>query len=310
MKIKNRTILKESDDNFAKLINMKKELTKAVFGEKINGVHDKDGSHYNLYEMDDSYVIRKESPIFGTAKLVGEWSKKTHTLTEVNSFLYEYQEQYSQSSMLLEQDGQNDEMVNSMMDSAFEEALKTLERDLRKASEGDKDKTLEIDPNVLTLNEQYLNEVLGAAIFGANLALNAPSIITLAGKLAKSLGKTIDANKLKAMGENIEDFGKEAQSKYMGVIKKILSKVSPNLDDKQLQKMSTVLFITLLASVTLSTGVVGGYGEAGQALGIGKDAVAVDRVKGAVQSAVKMDKDQLLDYTKKLVPAVLGKIFN
>jgi hypothetical protein len=220
---------------------------------------------------------------------------------------------FIESKVINEDDSQTQKDLAIVLQAIAQEIPQTLNNIAQNG--GDKDGELDIDgegqnEGYLPINEEYINEV-AATLFGINLALNAPSIITLAGKITKGLGSIPNMNieALKKAGTSLEGVGKNMQGKYTKAIAGAIKKLRPDLDDVKAEKVAGVVFMTLLATVAISTGFVGGVEGASTALGVSKKAVAADRLRGVAHGALQLDKSQILDYSKKLIPAILGKIF-
>jgi hypothetical protein len=168
----------------------------------------------------------------------------------------------------------------------------------------------------LLVNEDYLNEVAG--LFVANLALNAPSIISLAGKLSNKLGEKLNVKLLKKSGDVLESLGSKLQGKYMSGIKSILKKLEvtnakgATLSEEELDKVTKVIFMSMLAIVGVAIGVAGVHSlasSANTALGYGKSAVVADRVRGVAKGLMKLDKQSMMSYAEKLIPKAIGEVF-
>ena len=216
----------------------------------------------------------------------------------------------------------SEEEQNVEIEDAFEKILTVLAKNLPDQlnqiaqSGGNADGKLDVDgepqtqtEGKLNINEEYIDEVAG--LFAINALINGPSIITLAGKITKSLGSIpkMNVQALKNAGDKLENVGGRLQGKYNDWIKTLIKKMRPDMDDEKAAKISSVIFMTVLATVGIATGLTVGFGAAGTALGVGKNAVAADRVRGAVAGVAKLDKSQVFDYSKKLIPAILGKMF-
>lgn len=206
--------------------------------------------------------------------------------------------------------------LKSNLDDVFAAALQSLPGMLKKA---DKDKDgLELtgeegQVQELKLNEEYLQEVLGLGLVAANVALAAPGIIGLAGKLLKGLGSIpgMNINALKKTGEIIAKFGSDWQSKHMKAIEIVLRKLMPNASDKTIERATKATFITIMSTIALTGGAVSGTGAESihGATNLGKSANAINNAKDLALQLAKLDPTAWKSKLAGLLPFTLGKVF-
>lgn len=207
-----------------------------------------------------------------------------------------------------------EEIVKKKYDAAFEAIISSLPEMLKKA---DKDKDgIEIrGDEEKTVNERYLTEVLGLGIIAANTLMSAPGIISLAGKLMKSIGSIpgMNINFLKAAGEKVAQFGSKWQAKHMSAIESIMKKMMPNADEKTIERASKALFITIMATLAMTGGVVAGTGAEAEtvnsALGAGKSAGSANKIKDFSVQLAKSDFSDIKSKLASFIPLAVGKVF-
>jgi len=210
-------------------------------------------------------------------------------------------------------ESQGDQILKKKLDNVFAAAIQSLPGMLKKADK-DRDGKLELtgEPQ---LNEQYLNEVLGLGLVAANLALSAPGIVGLAGKLIKGMGSIpgMNINALKTAGDAVSKFGKDWQAKHMKAIEVILRKFMPNADEKTIERGSKAVFIVIMASLAISGGVVAGTGSEAEAVnsavGVGKTAGGINKTKDLGLQLAKADTSDWKSKLSGLLPFAIGKVF-
>ena len=109
-------------------------------------------------------------------------------------------------------------------------------------------------------NQAELNEAIGMLLAGGVLAL--PAITGLVGKAAKFLGKTIGSGDLNQWGEKTKKFAEKMHHSYEGVIDRVLSPLTKNLDPAKRKTINKIVFYAIIATF-FGVGASGAVGAAG-----------------------------------------------
>lgn len=239
---------------------------------------------------------------------------KKHIIESANKRL---ENEFIKSKLINEADEGDMKMVKAFS-IGLDQQMKNLPKILDAIVKADSDKNLDIggdeggegtNEGRLNVNEEKVNEIVGTAtLFGANLVLNAPSIIKLTSKLAKKLGKDGENPIITKIGLGLEHVADSVQDKYMDIIGVAVKKFRPDLDDEALKKVSRAVFTALLTTVGISTLFVGGIGVGSEVLGGGKLGVAADRGRDLAMSLKDLNWREVLDTGYKLSPKILTDI--
>ena len=122
--------------------------------EEIDSYRDKEGYDFSLYEKEETFVVRRESSVFGTAKIMNEYDKNSYSQNDMVEVLKEmsgnYQHTHGQpkpkptlTSLLLENDGDEEKLL--INDELLEMITNTISVD-KDLNEGLKIKADEIGP--------------------------------------------------------------------------------------------------------------------------------------------------------------------
>lgn len=142
-------------------------------------------------------------------------------------------------------------------------------------------------------NEAELNEAIGMLAAGGVLAL--PAIVGMVGKAAQFLGKSIGHGDLNQWGEKTKNFAEKMHHSYEGVIDKILSPLTKNLDPAKRKTINKIVFYAIIATF-FGLGASGAVGAAGA----GKAGLAA--AEGGL-SGIKAS--ELVAAAKEIIPKVL-----
>jgi len=215
-------------------------------------------------------------------------------------------------NLAIHEDGNIDPNFEKEMQAALGQIMQDLPNELSNLAKnaGDRDGQLELTGGQQPVqgqqatqptqtpqqvqNESELNEAIGMLLAGGVLAL--PSIIGMVGKAAKFLGKTIGQGDIARFGEKTKNFAEKMHHSYEGVIDKILSPLTKNLDPAKRKIINKVVFYAIVATF-FGVGATGAVGAAGA----GKAGLAA--VEGGL-STVKAS--ELVAAAKEIIPKVLS----
>ncbi len=208
---------------------------------------------------------------------------------------------------------QNDANFEREVDAALNQIMQILPQELNKlaTTQGDRDGQIELigqEQNANTppqpqqtnpIQEQIdgeLNEAIGALIAGGALAL--PAIGNLVSKAVSFLGKKIDSQAVQHVGEKIGHIAEHLHHKYEGIIDKILSPLTKNLDPNTRQKINKGVFYALVATL-------GGAGFAGATSAVQGGNLGLAAVEGGL-TGVKAS--ELFAAARPIVLKILGHV--
>lgn len=149
---------------------------------------------------------------------------------------------------------------------------------------------------VQPLAEAELKEAIGMLAAGAVLA--APAITNLVGKAASYLGKSIGSGDLNQWGEKAKHFAEKMHHSYEGVIDKVLSPMTKNLNPQARKTANKLVFYAIVATFF-------GFGAGGalHAAGAGKSGLAA--AEGSL-SGVKAS--ELVAAARQVIPKILSSL--
>lgn len=150
--------------------------------------------------------------------------------------------------------------------------------------------------NEAELNEAIgsLNEAIGMLAAGGVLAL--PAIVGMVGKAAQFVGKKIGHGDLNQWGEKTKHFAEKMHHAYEGVIDRILSPLTKNLDPAKRKVVNKLVFYAIIATF-FGVGASGAIGAAGA----GKAGLAA--AEGGLSS---IKASELVAAAKEIIPKVLS----
>jgi len=220
--------------------------------------------------------------------------------------------QTQQATQTTQQSQVNPQQAEAAFEKEMQAALSQIMQDLPNElnnvarNSGDRDGQLELagdqqtapqQPNPQQVqNEAELKEAVGMLAAGAVLAL--PAITNMVGKAAQFLGKKVDSQTIQRFGEKTKNFAHKMHHSYEGVIDKILSPLTKNLDPAKRKIVNQVVFYTIVATF-FGIGASGAVGAAGA----GKAGLAA--AEGGL-STVKAS--ELVAAAKEVIPKILSSM--
>lgn len=156
----------------------------------------------------------------------------------------------------------------------------------------------EKDSEELTLKEENLNEAIGAVAAGA--AISAPSILQHMSKASKFLGKKLNSDTMKKVGDEVSEFAEKWHKKYIDVIKKMIKPYMKGYDEEKIDKAANAIFLSLVGTMAVASG----HGAV-SALEQGQSAV------GGIESALASVKaGEISSSIESVIPKVLSQYFH